>query len=71
MFWTIQPGQSFGSVATATGVNMTTLEALNPKINPSNVQPGERLRLRQGVVPRAAVRQFSDRAQLESLLRPW
>jgi LysM repeat protein len=71
MFWTIQPGQSFGSVATATGVNMMTLEALNPKINPSKVQPGQRMRLREGVIPGAALGQISDPGPLESLAARW
>jgi LysM repeat protein len=71
MFWTVAPGQSFGSVATATGVNMMTLEALNPKISPSSVQPGQRLRLRQGVIGRKAMSQISDPAPLESLLAAW
>lgn len=71
MFWTIQPGQSFGSVATATGVNMTTLETLNPKINPSRVQPGQVLRLRQGVLDRTAISQISHPASLQSLLERW
>ena len=71
MFWTVQPGQSFGSVATATGVNMITLEALNPKINPSSVQPGQRLRLRQGIIDRKAMSRISDPAPLEWLLTRW
>jgi LysM repeat protein len=71
MFWTILPGQSFGSVANATGVNMMTLEALNPKIKPTSVQPGQRLRLRQGVIDRTAMTQISDPAPRESLLAGW
>lgn len=71
MFWTIRPGQSYGSVAAATGVNMITLEALNPKINPSSVHPGQRLRLRQGVIDGAAMRQISDPPPLVSLLERW
>jgi LysM repeat protein len=71
MFWTIRPGQSFGSVAAATGVDMMTLEALNPKINPSKVQPGQVLRLRQGVLDRTAMSQISDPAPVASLLERW
>lgn len=47
MFWTVRPGDSFGSIADKTGVNMIRLEELNPKITPASIQPGERLRLRR------------------------
>jgi len=45
-FWTVRPGQSFGSIAAATGVNLATAERLNPGLNPVALQPGVRLRLR-------------------------
>jgi LysM repeat protein len=47
MFWTVRPGQSFGSIASATKISIVTLEQLNPKLKPSSVQPGDRVRLRQ------------------------
>ena len=47
MFWTVRPGQSFGSIAHATGVSIGTLEELNPKLKPASVQPGDRVRLRR------------------------
>lgn len=46
MFWTVRPGQSFGSIATATGISIVTLEQLNPKLKAASVQPGDRVRLR-------------------------
>jgi LysM repeat protein len=46
MFWLVKPGQSFGSIAASTGINITTLEQLNPNLKPSSVQPGDRVRLR-------------------------
>lgn len=46
MFWTVQPGQSFGSIAASTGVNIVTLEQLNPTLKPSGLQTGDRVRLR-------------------------
>jgi LysM repeat protein len=46
MFWTVQTGQSFGSIAAKTGINIITLEQLNPRVNPASLQPGDRLRLR-------------------------
>ncbi|HYB29777.1 MAG TPA: LysM peptidoglycan-binding domain-containing protein [Solirubrobacteraceae bacterium] len=46
MFWVVQPGQSFGSIAATTGINIVTLEQLNPRLKPATLQPGERVRLR-------------------------
>jgi LysM repeat protein len=45
-FWLVRPGQSFGSIAAATGINITTLEHLNPHLKPATLQPGDRVRLR-------------------------
>lgn len=47
MFWTVRAGQSFGSIAHATGISIVTLEQLNPKLTPASVQPGDRVRLRR------------------------
>jgi LysM repeat protein len=47
MFWTVRAGQSFGSIAAATGINIVTLERLNPRLKPVSVQPGDRVRLRR------------------------
>jgi len=46
MFWVVQSGQSFGSIAASTGINITTLEQLNANLKPSTLQPGDRVRLR-------------------------
>jgi LysM repeat protein len=46
-FWTVRPGQSYGSIAAATGISIVTLEQLNPKLKPASVQPGDRVRLRR------------------------
>jgi LysM repeat protein len=46
-FWTVRPGQSFGSIAAATGISIVTLEQLNPTLKPASVQPGNRVRLRR------------------------
>lgn len=45
-FWTVRPGDSFGSVAAKTGVNIVKLEELNPQLKPTTLQPGDRVRLR-------------------------
>jgi LysM repeat protein len=46
MFWVVQSGQSFGSIAASTGINITTLEQLNPSLRAATLQPGDRVRLR-------------------------
>jgi hypothetical protein len=46
-FWTVRPGESFGSIAHATGISIVTLEQLNPKLKPASVQTGNRVRLRR------------------------
>lgn len=46
-FWTIRTGDSFGSVAAKTGHNINKLQQLNPKLKPTTLQPGDRMRLRR------------------------
>jgi LysM repeat protein len=46
VFWTVQAGESYGSIAAATGINLHKLEQLNPRLAPTNVQPGDQIRLR-------------------------
>ncbi len=46
-FWTVRPGQSFGLIAAKTKISLATLEQLNPKLKPSTLQPGDRVRLRR------------------------
>jgi len=47
MFWTVRSGQSFGSIAAKTRINIITLEQLNPHLKPNNLQPGDRVKLRR------------------------
>ena len=46
LFWTVRPGESFGSIAAKTGINISKLEELNPQLKPTTLQPGDRVRLR-------------------------
>lgn len=46
-FWTVGAGQSFGSIAAKTKINITRLEQLNPHLKPNSLQPGDRVRLRR------------------------
>lgn len=43
---TVRTGDSFGSVAAKTGKSITRLQQLNPKLKPTKLQPGDRMRLR-------------------------
>lgn len=45
-FWTVRPGQSFGSIAAKTRISIVKLEELNRQLRPSALQPGDRVRLR-------------------------
>ena len=46
LYWTVRAGQSFGSIAADTGINIVTLEQLNPRLKPTTLWPGEQVRLR-------------------------
>ena len=46
-FYVVKSGDSLLGIAAKTGVAITTIEALNPHINPNNLQPSQRLRLRR------------------------
>jgi LysM repeat protein len=46
-FWTVRPGDSFGLIADKTGINLDTLEQLNPQLKNRTLQPGDRVRLRR------------------------
>jgi LysM repeat protein len=46
-FWTVKPGESYGSIAASTKINITKLEELNPQLKPTALQPGDRVRLRR------------------------
>ena len=46
-FYVVKPGDSLSGIAAKTGVPITTIEGLNPHINPNNLQPSQRLQLRQ------------------------
>ena len=46
-FYTVQGGDSLTSIASKTGIPISTLESLNPSADPNALQPGQRIRLRQ------------------------
>lgn len=45
-FYVIKPGDNLSEISVKTGVPVATLEALNPAVDPSALQTGQRLRLR-------------------------
>jgi LysM repeat protein len=45
-FWTVRPGESFGSIASEAHVQIAKLDQLNPTLSSSTLQPGDRVKLR-------------------------
>jgi LysM repeat protein len=46
-FYVVKPGQTLTSIADKFGISVTTLEALNPNVDPNSLQSSQRLRLRR------------------------
>jgi LysM repeat protein len=45
--YVVQSGDTLSAIAAKTGVSVATLEALNPRVSPTALQTGQRLRLRR------------------------
>jgi LysM repeat protein len=45
-FYTVQRGDTFGSISAKTGVPVTELEQLNPGVSSNALQVGQRLRIK-------------------------
>jgi LysM repeat protein len=45
--YTVQPGDNLTGIAAKTGVHLSTLEQLNPSLNPDSLRAGQRIRLRR------------------------
>jgi LysM repeat protein len=43
--YTVQSGDTFGSIATMTGTTVATLEQLNPGVDPTALRIGEKIRV--------------------------
>jgi len=54
LYWTVRAGQSFGSIAADTGINIVTLEQLNPRLK-TTLWPGDRVRLRPPLLPSSSL----------------
>lgn len=46
-YWKVRAGQSFGSIAAATGKPIGRLMRLNKRLKPTELRPGDRVRLRR------------------------
>jgi hypothetical protein len=46
-FYVVQSGDNLTSIASKTKIALTTLEGLNPTVDPNSLQTGQRIRLRQ------------------------
>jgi len=46
-FYVVRPDDTLSKIASRTGVSVTTLERLNPTVNPDSLHPSQRLRLRR------------------------
>lgn len=45
-FWTVRAGDTFGVIAQQTGVSVSQLQRLNPKVSSTALYIGERVRIR-------------------------
>ena len=46
-FYTVRPGNTLSGIAAKTGVSVSTIMSLNPGLNPSALQTGQKLKLRR------------------------
>jgi LysM repeat protein len=46
-FYVVRPDDTLSKIAARTGVSISTLEKLNPTVNPDALHPSQRLRLRR------------------------
>ena len=45
-FYVVQPNDTLSRIAAKTGVSLSTIERLNPNVNPDALHPSQKLRLR-------------------------
>ncbi len=49
--WTVRRGDTYIRIARKTGLSVSDLETFNPKVDPTTIRPGQRLKLRAKVPP--------------------
>jgi len=45
-FWIVRSGDTLGSISIKTGIDVTTLQTLNPNLDPQTLLEGQRIALR-------------------------
>jgi LysM repeat protein len=45
-YWTVKAGDSFGAIASETGVPVATIERLNPNVSSTSLYIGEKIRIK-------------------------
>lgn len=48
-YWTVRRGDTYVRIAEETGLTLDELETFNPRVDPSTIQPGQKLKLRRNV----------------------
>ena len=51
VYWTVRRGDTYVRIAQKTGLTVDELETFNPYVDPSTIQPGQRVKLRAKVPP--------------------
>lgn len=46
-FYVVRPNDTLSKISATTGVSLSTIESLNPSVNPDSLHPAQRLRLRR------------------------
>jgi len=46
VYWAVKRGDTYDRIARKTGLSVSDLETFNPYVDPSTIQPGQRLKLR-------------------------
>jgi LysM repeat protein len=48
-YWTVKRGDTYSRIASKTGLSIDDLETFNPTVDPTSIEPGQRLKLRLDV----------------------
>lgn len=51
VYWTVRRGDTYVRISKTTGLTVDELQTFNPRVDPSTIQPGQRLKLRAKVPP--------------------
>ncbi len=49
VYWTVRRGDTYVRIAQRTGLTVDELQTFNPRVDPSTIQPGQRLKLRKNL----------------------